>query len=268
MSYAATMKPLLGAGILLVGIGLAYPGRAEVRLPADSPFQVILIRNPFGLRPVPTNVVVVTQTSAPPAQENVNLSGITYVGGKKRAWMVIPAGGPRTNTATFSMAVGDPEFEGVKVEHIDVRRGVVQIRKQGVPTTLDFENHGLAYSGPVAVTVPGAAGRPGRVPVPGQPRPGVPTPNAAVRAGVPGSVPSASVNRTGGNVPGGNNSQVIPARAIRTSPEVDVEQPVDPATQALQMKLQEIRARQSGIPFPPMPPVSGLVDDGGGEGGE
>jgi len=264
MSYAAVMKQLLGAGILLLGLGLAHPSRAEVRLPADSPFQVILVRNPFNLRPVPTNVVVVAQTSAPPAQVNVNLSGITDVGGKKRAWMVIPAGGTRTNTATFSMSVGDPEFEGVKVEHIDLQRGVVQIRKLGVPTTLDFENHGLAYSGPVAVNVPGVGGRPGRVPVPGQPRAGVPTPNAAVRTAMPGSIPS-SVNQAGANVPGSNNPQVIPARAIRTSPEVDIEQPVDPAAQALQMKLDEIRARQIGIPFPPMPPVPGMPDDGGGE---
>jgi len=265
MSYAAAMKQLLGAGMLLMGLGLAGPSQAEVRLTADPRFQVILDRNPFGLREVNTNVVVVPPTSAPPVQVNVNLSGITDVGGKKRAWMVIPAGGTRTNTATFSMAVGDPEFEGVKVEHIDLQRGVVQIRKLGEPATLDFENHGLAYSGPVAVNVPGVGGRPGRVPLPGQPRPGVPTPSAAVRSAMPGAVPSAILNQAGGNVPGSNNPQVIPARAIRTSPEVDLEQPVDPAAQALQMKLQEIRARQAGIPFPPMPPVPGLVEDGGGE---
>jgi hypothetical protein len=268
MSYAAAMKQLMGAGILLLGLWWVCPSRADVRLPADSPFQVILDRNPFGLRPPPPpNVVQIAPTSPPPAQVNVNLSGITEVGGKKRAWMVIPAGGTRTNTATFSMAVGDPEFEGVKVEHIDMQRGVVQIRKLGEPATLDFENHGLAYSGPVAVNVPGVGGRPGRVPVPGRPRPGVPTPTAAVRTAIPGSVPSA-VNQIGANVPGSNNPQVIPARAIRTSPEVNVDEPVDRAAQALQMKLQEIRARQAGIPFPPMPPVPGmtdLMDDGGGE---
>jgi hypothetical protein len=149
-----------------------------------------------------------------------------------------PGGRDADEHATFSMAVGDPEFEGVKVEHIDLQRGVVQIRKLGVPATLDFENHGLAYSGPVAVNVPGAPGRPGRVPVPGQPRPGVPTPGAAVRTALPGAVPSAAVNRTGVNVPGSNNPQVIPARAIRTSPEVDMEQPVDPAAQAIQMNCR------------------------------
>ena len=84
MSYGLPMKRWCWMGVLAAGLGLVAGGQAEVRLPADSPFQVILDRNPFGLRPPPTNVVVVVQTSAPPVQVNVNLSGITYVGGKKR----------------------------------------------------------------------------------------------------------------------------------------------------------------------------------------
>lgn len=261
MNYDAAMRELMRTGSLIAGLLLAASVLAEVRLPADSPFQVILDRNPFGLRPVPTNVVVVAQTSAPPAQVNVNLSGITDVGGKQKAWMVIPAGGTRTNTASFSMSVGDPEFEGIQVEHIDVQRGVVQIRKHGVPTTLDFQNHGLAYTGPVAVTPPAGAGRPGRVPVPGQPRPGVQVPTPGTRT-LPGVNPGTA---TGGIPEPSVNPQVIPARAIRTTQEPNP-QPVDPAAQALQMKLQELRARQANIPFPPMPPVPGLNDLSGGGG--
>jgi hypothetical protein len=134
MDASAVMKRLLVIGSWLAAVAGAL---AEVRLPADSPFQVILDRNPFGLRDAPTNAVTV-QTSAPPAQVNVNLSGITYTGGKKQAWMVIPAGGTRTNTTCFSLGEGDPEREGVLVEQIDVRRGIVHIRKNGVPATLDL----------------------------------------------------------------------------------------------------------------------------------
>ncbi|MCL4180832.1 MAG: hypothetical protein KJ072_24180 [Verrucomicrobia bacterium] len=250
------MKRRCWMGVLAAGLGLAVGSQAEVRLPADSPFQVILVRNPFGLRPPPTNVVVVP-TSAPPVQVNVNLSGITYVGGKKRAWMVIPAGGTRTNTTTFSMGEGDPEFEGVRVERIDVDQGTVQILKNGTPTTLDFQNNGLAYSGPVTVNVPGAA-RPGRIPAPGQPRTAVPVPNpGAVRTAAPGVNPSAAVNVPGGATGLANNPQVIPARAIRTAPQ-EAPEPVDPAMQIIRMKAEEMRARSEGVVYPPLPPVPGL----------
>ena len=255
MSYGAAMKRIARVGVLLAWAGLATWVAAEVRLPADSPFQVILDRNPFGLRPPPTNVVAL-QTSAPPAQVNVNLSGITFARGVKRAWMVIPAGGTRTNTTCFSMGEGDPEFEGVLVEQIDVERRVVQIRKNGVPTTLDFQNHGLTYSGPVAAAVPGRA-RPGQLPVPGQPRTRVPVPNPAVRPVIPGRGSSTSVNLPGGVTGLADNSpQVIPARAIRTTQQEPVQ--VDPVVQAIQMQAEQLRAREKGIPFPPLPPIPGM----------
>lgn len=257
MSYGAAMKRIARVSALLVWVGLVTWASAEVRLPADSPFQVILDRNPFGLRPPPTNVVAL-QTSAPPAQVNVNLSGITFARGVKRAWMVIPAGGPRTNTTCFSMGEGDPEFEGVRVEQIDVERGVVQIVKNGIPTTLDFQNHGLTYSGPVAAAVPGR-GRPGQLPVPGQRRAGVPVPDPGVRPVLPGRGSSTSVNLPGGGVTGlaDNSPQVIPARAIRTTQQQPAE-PVDPVVQAIQMQAQQLRARQQGMPFPPLPPIPGM----------
>ena len=44
--YGAAMKQLLRVGLFLAGMGLTVCGRAEVRLPADSPFQVILDRKP------------------------------------------------------------------------------------------------------------------------------------------------------------------------------------------------------------------------------
>jgi hypothetical protein len=251
MSYGAGMNQMWRAGAFVAWLGVTLCSQAEVRLPADSPFQVILDRNPFGLRPPPTNVVVV-QTSAPPVQVNVNLSGITYVGGKKRAWMVIPAGGTRTNTTSFSMGEGDPEFEGVRVERIDIEQGTVQILKNGTPSTLDFENHGLAYSGPVAVKT--AGGRPGGAP--GQPRTAGPLPRpGTVRTVAPRASPSASVNMPGGATGLANNSpQVIPARSIRTVPQP----PVDPAMQVIRMKAEELRARAAGIQYPPLPPVPGM----------
>ena len=252
------MKRLMWTGLVGVcALGLVHLGMAEVRLPGDSPYHVIVEHNPFRLRLPPTNVVVVPQPSAPSAQINVNLSGITELGGKRRAWMVIPAGGPRTDTTSFSMAVGDPEFEGVVVERIDLQKGEVQIRMNGVPSTLDFENDGIAYAGPPAAkpaTTPDRAGR-----VPGQPRTAVPVPNPGSRTVGPAESRSASMNLPGrgSSAIAGNTAQVIPSRAIRTAQQ-DMLEPVDPALQAIQMQVQEMHARQRDKPFPPTPPIPGM----------
>ncbi len=251
MNYYAAMQRLTRVAAVLVWAGLSGWALAEVRLPEDSPFQVILDRNPFGLHPPPTNVVAV-QTSAPPAQVNVNLSGITSAGGVRRAWMVIPAGGTRTNTTCFSMGEGDPEIEGVQVVRIDLQQGMVEIRKNGVPATLDFENQGMSYTGPIAAVAPPQGRR-----MPGRAGMTVPVPNPGVRV-ITGNGRSASANIPGAGSTGlaNNNTQVIPPRAIRTTQQ-QATPPMDPAQQILQMKLQELRARQQGVPFPPMPPIPG-----------
>jgi hypothetical protein len=144
-----------------------------------------------------------------------------------------------------------------------VERGVVRIRKNGVASTLDFDNNGLAYSGPAIATLPGALGaRPGRIPAPGQARMAVPTPNAGGRVTLPAARPSASVNVPGGGASAtGTTPQVIPARAIRTAQQ-PMPEAVDPEVQLIQLRAQQMHAENEGRQFPPLPPVPMLQDLG------
>jgi hypothetical protein len=69
---------------------------------------------------------------------------------------------------------------------------------------------------------------------------------------VPAARPSAALNAQGGASNSSETPQVIPARAIRTAQQP---QAVDPDVQLIQLKAQEIQARNEGLQFPPLPPV-------------
>lgn len=240
--------PLLGM-ILMIG-----SAQADVTSVGASSYQTIVDRNAFGLKPVPAPQPAVVATTPPPVQVNIQLSGISSLGGTKQAWLVIPPGPNRTNTAYLSMREGDPEREGILVQSIDAERGMVQILNAGTPATLDFQNHGLAYSGPVSVSVAGQpqlnrpgvrSGRTGGpVVTPARPTTAIP--------GRPTGAPTA-----GGVGTAGSAIRTIPSRNVRTSPQEQMPQ-VDPAVQAIQMRANELRARSQGIEYPPTPPIPGL----------
>jgi hypothetical protein len=250
MHYGSGMKGKWQCWMPFCGVVL-WLGVAQADV--TSPYQTFVERNPFGLQPVPAPPPAPVITSPPPAKVNIQLSGISALGGTKRAWLVIPPGQGRTNTTYLSFSEGDPEREGIRVQSIDPERGIVQILNAGAPATLDFENHGLAYSGPVAVAnVAGRTqpGRPGaRVAPPGTPvaNPARPT---IVTPGQTGARPGA----TGGSV---TPTRTIPARNVRTSGQQNVPE-VDPAVQAIRMRADELRMRSEGVEYPPMPPIPGM----------
>jgi hypothetical protein len=255
MDYRFGMKCRWQIWVPLLGIILIVGGaQADVTSVGASSYQTIVDRNAFGLKPVPAPQPEVVATTPPPVQVNIQLSGISSLGGNKRAWLVIPPGPNRTNTAYLSMKEGDPEREGIVVQSIDAERGMVQILNAGTPATLDFQNHGLAYSGPVSVNVPG------------QPRPNRPGVRAGRTAGpvvTPGRPTTAITGRpTGAQTAGAGGAarsavRTIPSRNVRTSPQLQMPQ-VDPAVQAIQMRANELRARSQGIVYPPTPPIPGL----------
>jgi hypothetical protein len=261
MSYVAAVKAFWWRVTAAGAAGASLLGAlAETALPPDSPFQVIVDRNPFALKPPPTNAPV-APTAPPPVQVNVNLSGIAYDRGVKRVYLVIPAGqAGRTNTTSFSLTEDSPETEGIKVEEIDVQAGLVRILKGGTPATLDFKTQGLAYKGPVNVAVLGGAKpgvRPG-VPVP------VPNPGAVPQPGQPVVMPAPGAANPGVNpmviqpqasATASPALRTIPSRSLRTPAQAAE---VDPALQLIQLRAQQLQHQNQGIPFPPIPPVPGL----------
>ena len=61
---------LLGAAL---AAGWSFQSRAEVK---ENPYQIIIDRNPFGLRPIPPPPVPVDPTPPPPPPLGVAMTGI------------------------------------------------------------------------------------------------------------------------------------------------------------------------------------------------
>src|SRR5262245_29618113 len=102
---------------------------------ADSPYDRIPQRNPFGLVPKIEKPPEVVHEPLP----NVLLTGITTILKKKLALitMQLPKGQPE------SCILGEGERRGdVEVQHIDEVAGVVQVTVRGTPQSLDFKANG------------------------------------------------------------------------------------------------------------------------------
>lgn len=286
---------MLCAVVFLLTLGGANELRAEEAPPLqESPYKTILERNPFNLKPPPTNVVAsTTPTNAPGPKPTILLSGISVTHSGKWAWFVLPpVPGKSTNTEYWRLQEGGVQG-AIRVLEINARERAVKILDDGVETKLTlYENSPAA---PVALAAPpaGAAGaKPGArgaVPTPATPnRPAVLTPVTPTAApgrtigsssmSHPGNQPSlvgraasasgATLSAEGGGAtvsisPG----QTIPSRTVRTQTEAPAAPTPDAAEQWLRLKVAEAEARSKGVVFPPVPPIPGVpgAPDGSGE---
>lgn len=163
----------------------------------DNPFQSIVDRNVFGLKPPPP-------PPAPPEPPKPPLPPIALTGimtgiGKKRALLegVMPAKPPdQPKKSFYTLGEGEQQDE-IKVLKIDEKANTVELTLMGVQTNLTF-----------------AAKAPPSAPAPGQPPPGIPSP---VHTGVNPAIPQpVNYNRT------------LPARPTRTGPEAGTPQAYSP----------------------------------------
>jgi len=181
----------------------------------DIPYQVILTRNAFGLKPPPPPPPVKTEEEEGPPP-NIKLTGILSITEPKKAlFMLQPVGKAEKTFLTINEGEED---QGLKVLSIDEERGSVKIVLNGNTTTLDFEKNGIKNA---AVVVP-VAGQPGGPPAgavppppggftqPGQPQPSIRT--------VPSAAPATPTPRAPGGAPGSPTSP-IPTRSLRTQPQ-------------------------------------------------
>src|SRR5262245_35472188 len=228
----------LGGMILRSVIVLSSAVVTTLAVAKENPYESIIDRNAFGLKPPPpppTNIVQET----PPL--TVKLTGVTSLGGEPKAFFQVTEPGhgkqPKVQTA---MSKGD-RSAGVEVLESDVDKGEVKSKNGTVETTLNFEKDGIKSAGltaPVPPRIaavppltlppvqPGAPGAPGVNPMttpiitpPGL-TPLVPAPNAATaNRGVTvtdgSGTPGATV--TGGAAPPGaiGSSLVTPAPPTR-----------------------------------------------------
>ena len=244
----------------LGGILLAAAARADVSEPTPNPYQVIVERNAFGLRPMPTI------TAGPPTnkldQLSVKFTGITSdkKSGKK-AWLMIAAP-PNKNTNPQYLSIPEHEKQGdIEVVEINEKENTVKILLAGAPMELNFKDNGLPT--PAAPLVPGIGYTPHGLPAPGI----VPIPGAPPILKTAGVSPTGAATAEALAVRAGlqpttpNTPRVIPQRSVRTTPLEQqgqrMETPIDPRVQRLLMEAQKVQAEKQGIPFPPLPPLGG-----------
>lgn len=197
----------------------------------DNPYQSIIDRNPFGLKPP---IDTSTNQAAAPVALNIKFTGISVVGDVKKAYFMDATKNPPTY---YALSEGEQQ-ESLKVTTIDDKAGAADIINGGVATKVTFETHGnkniVAGVAPPPTAMPGQGAIPGAIPgaVPGA-IPGMPNVNPAAK-NVPGSVSlpnmpntaSASRFQSGFNpataIPGAVTSQdnlrMIPTRSLRTQP--------------------------------------------------
>lgn len=145
MKTRTTLVCLAAAGALAGWPLLAF---GEARL---NPYQSIIDRNAFALRPPPPPPDPAASQPPPTPPSNVKLTGITSMFGpsSKRAMLEILETGPGKLPKKPTLKEGEREGT-VEVVSIDVAKGLVKILNNGVESVLGFTND-VAKAGPVAM---------------------------------------------------------------------------------------------------------------------
>lgn len=283
------------AGLLVVAVATTASVWADVK---SNPYESIVDRNPFGLRPPPPP----PDTTAPPPPSaplaTVELTGITSLFQKNRALLEITPG-PGKPMLKPILSAGE-RIESIEVVSINVEKNEVVIKNGNVITNLSLK---VAKAGGAAPPpgVGGLAPPPGINPAFLPPQPQAFTPNNAGRGGAMtygaggavgaggnsgmstfGATPAAATAFGGGGGGGGQGAygygagvvgqpgvaqpsatfgatdglRGIPPRTVRAQAQEG--QPVDPAVQYINMRVQELEHKKAGRPFPPLPPIPGL----------
>jgi hypothetical protein len=167
-----------------------------------TPYQGIVERNVFGLKPPPPPTALVPDTPPPP---RIILQGVTTFMGVKRALMKVlmpPKPPDPAKEVPLTLAEGQREGE-VEVLEINDKPGniFVKVSDYGTITNLNFENNGIKTA-----STPGPGGQPappGFVPPP--------TANPFVPGSGPKAFPTTRPMRTGAAFPpGGYGGQAAP----------------------------------------------------------
>ena len=149
---------------------------------SGNPYQGIVDRNVFGLKPPPPPP---DPEAVKPPPSKMFLTGITTILGNKRALMkTTPPAKPGEPAKEQSFMLGEGQRDGeIEVVQIDEIAGKVKIKAFGSETTLDFENNGVKAAAAPAPAPGGAPAPPGFVPKPGTPgfNPNPFNPNSATR---------------------------------------------------------------------------------------
>lgn len=256
------------------------PGSApeEDSLP-PNPYQAIIDRNPFGLKPPPPPPEppqLPAAAQAPPSA--LKLSGITtLLSGKKAMFVLQEPGKPVVYSDLLREGEKDRAITNLEVLYIDEKAGTVQVKFGGKDLAMDFKSNGLQIAVGPAAPPPGGPGGPGAVGTPTVARPGGLNPGLHNAGG--GGMASAG----GFQSAGGSGLTTIPQRPTRlpsgsgttaggftagayggaagnpaqTAQNAQQQAPaLPPAEQVRNLNDQYQRAAAQGVDLPP--PIPGL----------
>ncbi|HEY9510045.1 MAG TPA: hypothetical protein VIV82_09315 [Verrucomicrobiae bacterium] len=168
--------------VYLLGLSFCVVAHAASSDSGNSPYQAIVERNVFGLKP-PTGPEEAPPPPEPPSK--ITLSGITTMLGNKRALLSVQV--PNKPAENFILAEGQRDGE-IEVLQIDEHAGTVKVSNHGVEQLLDFKTDGAkAQVAAVPPPAPAVTPRPPGVPPP--PVRTIPTRQMRMIPGIPPAPP-------------------------------------------------------------------------------
>jgi hypothetical protein len=171
---------------------------------AANPYQAIIARNAFALKPPPPPP---DPEASKPTPSKITLTGMTTILGKKQVLLKTAPTPPKPGETpkgdqSYILTVGQREGD-IEILEIDEIAGSVKLNNAGVVATLTFEKDGAKLPATAAPPAPGGPGQPGGAPgvlpppggapgaAPGATPPGFTMPSRLLRsnagAGAPGS---------------------------------------------------------------------------------
>ncbi len=269
--YNATMKlsgqmlgRLAGALALCVAPGVTWA------ITSANPYEAIIERNVFSLKPPPPPVDTKDANKQPPAK--VILTGITTILGYPQALLktaAAPAARAPVKAGVPPQAPKGDQFyilrqgerEGdIEVLDINPKAETVKIKQDGTEFVLDFEKNGQKPAGAVAGGPPGVIPPPtgfgaGAVPQPtGMPKFNMPIrPMRTASSGAPSAGGFGQAAQTGGFG--------MPSTTASLSPQQQAAQ-LSPEANALLIEAERERLQQAGNPLANLMPITRATPTG------
>lgn len=187
MKGGIALAGLLSCAVLSTAAGAVAPELAS------TPYQGIVDRNVFALKPPPPPEPVETPKTPPP---KITLTGIATLLGNKQKQAYLSVNLPGKPPELYALTEGQGK-DDIQVVAIDETGGTVQVKNHGVDQLLDFVNDG-------AKSVPAA-----------------PAPGFVVRpAGMSGVTPLPAATAAGNTLPAVAPPAIrqIPTRTLRLPP--------------------------------------------------
>ncbi len=259
------MKPVVNkllSGLALMG--LAWQAGAITSDAGSNPYQAVVERNTFGLKPPPPPPETTPQqVPAPPNQ--IKLQGFYELFGKRRVLLkVTEPPKPGTPPKEEAMTLDEGERRGViEIIAVDVNARTVKLKNSGQETNLALVDFIAKTAAPAAGPGPGPPLAPGlprpQIGVPRIPTP-MPTPAAASYGGMP-SRPVRTTPQLGNMSRGGfptGATGTVPQQAQLQQTEPQQSQPqLTLEEQTVVMEVERLRTQEAVArgDMPPLPPT-------------